>query len=163
MSLWFRLRAFARRLRRPASWDRALHDEVQAYLDHEIDDRMRSGMSPAEARRTALAESGGIEPVKEQVRAGATGAWFDTLRLDVRYACRALLHSRGFAIWVVGSLAIGMAVTIAALALLNAILVLPFPRRHGPEATRPGDSEPQLRSAGLLDPHVVPSRLLGAA
>lgn len=127
MSLWFRLRAFARRLRRPASWDRALHDEVQAYLDHEIDDRMRSGMSPAEARRTALAESGGIEPVKEQVRAGATGAWFDTLRLDVRYACRALLHSRGFAIWVVGSLAIGMAVTIAALALLNAILVLPFP------------------------------------
>ena len=71
--------------------------------------------------------SRGIEPVKEQVRAGATGAWFDALGRDVRYTCRALMHSRGFAIWVVGSLAIGMAVTIAALALLNATLVLPFP------------------------------------
>lgn len=52
---------------------------------------------------------------------------FDPLRQDVRYACRALTHSRGYASWVVGSLAIGMAVTIAALALLNATLVLPFP------------------------------------
>jgi putative ABC transport system permease protein len=126
-ALWSRVRACVRRWRRPASWDRALHDEMRAYLDHEIDDRIRSGMSPAEARRTALAEFGGIAPVKEQVRAGATGAWFDALGRDVRYGCRALMHSRGFAIWVVGSLAIGMAVTIAALALLNAILVLPFP------------------------------------
>ncbi len=127
-ALWSRVRACVRRWRRPASWDRALHDEVQSYLDHEIEDRIQSGMSPAEARRTALAESGGIEPVKEQVRAGATGAWFDALGRDVRYGCRALMHSRGFAIWVVGSLAIGMAVTIAALALLNATLVLPFPQ-----------------------------------
>jgi predicted permease len=46
---------------------------------------------------------------------------------DLRYACRALLNSRGFTAWIVGSLALGMAVTIAALALLNAMLVLPFP------------------------------------
>ncbi|MGB2717028.1 MAG: ABC transporter permease [Vicinamibacterales bacterium] len=46
---------------------------------------------------------------------------------DTRSAWGALLHSRGFAIWVILSLAIGMSVTIAALALLNALLVLPFP------------------------------------
>jgi predicted permease len=49
------------------------------------------------------------------------------VRQDLRDACRALRHSRGFAAWVVASLAIGMAITIAALALLNAALVLPFP------------------------------------
>jgi hypothetical protein len=38
---------------------------------------------------------------------------------DLRYACRALQHSRAFTAWVVGSLAIGMAVTIAAVAFLN--------------------------------------------
>jgi putative ABC transport system permease protein len=114
-------------MRRPASWERGLDDEVRAYLDHEIDARIDTGMSPSEARRTALADFGGVEQVKEHVRAGATGAWLDTLRQDVRYACRALTHSRGFAIWVVGSLAIGMAVAIAALALLNAFLILPFP------------------------------------
>jgi predicted permease len=45
---------------------------------------------------------------------------------DVRYAFRALRSSRGYAAWVIGSLAVGMAVTIAALALLNATMVLPF-------------------------------------
>jgi predicted permease len=47
---------------------------------------------------------------------------------DLRYALRALWHSRRFTGWVVSSLAIGMAVTIAALALLNASLILPFPQ-----------------------------------
>jgi predicted permease len=51
----------------------------------------------------------------------------DAFGQDVRAGLRALRHSRRFAGWVVGSLAIGMAVTIAALALLNASMVLPFP------------------------------------
>jgi predicted permease len=51
----------------------------------------------------------------------------DAFREDLRSASRALLGSRAFAAWVVGSLTIGMAVTIAALALLLASLVAPFP------------------------------------
>jgi putative ABC transport system permease protein len=47
---------------------------------------------------------------------------------DLRYALRALWHSRRFTGWVVSSVAIGMAVTIAALALLHASLILPFPQ-----------------------------------
>jgi hypothetical protein len=46
---------------------------------------------------------------------------------DLRNAVRALRHAAGYAGWVVGSPAIGMAVTVAALALLNAVMVLPFP------------------------------------
>ncbi|HJR60635.1 MAG TPA: FtsX-like permease family protein [Vicinamibacterales bacterium] len=61
----------------------------------------------------------------------AAGASFDILRQDVRQAGRALRHSRGFALWVVGSLAIGMAVAIAALAFLNALLFRPFPAVTG--------------------------------
>jgi predicted permease len=53
--------------------------------------------------------------------------WFDAACHDLRDARRALWHSRQFAIWVVGSLAIGMAVAIAALALLNAVQFRPFP------------------------------------
>jgi putative ABC transport system permease protein len=47
---------------------------------------------------------------------------------DLRYGLRALWQSRRFTGWVVSSLAIGMAATIAALALLNASLILPFPQ-----------------------------------
>ena len=53
--------------------------------------------------------------------------WFDTLWADLRGAVRSLQHSRRYTGWVVGSLAIGMAVTIAALALLNAVMFSPFP------------------------------------
>ena len=127
MSVRSRLRAFVRRIRRPASWERELHEELHAYLDHEIDARIEAGMSPAEARRTAYRDLGGVDQVKEHVRSGATGAWLDMLGQDVRYAYRALRHSRAFTAWVVGSLAIGMAVAIAALALLNAALFKPFP------------------------------------
>jgi hypothetical protein len=52
---------------------------------------------------------------------------FDAFWCDLRSAWRALLHSRRYTGWVVGSLAIGMAVTIAALALLNAVMFSPFP------------------------------------
>ena len=52
---------------------------------------------------------------------------FGALAHDARDAWRALRSSPGYAAWVSGSLAIGMAVTIAALALLNAMLALPFP------------------------------------
>jgi predicted permease len=126
MTLWSRLRALAHRLRRPASWERALHDELQTYLHHEIETRIEAGMSPTEARRTAVADFGGVEQVKEHVRSSATGAWVDTVVQDIRYACRSLRSSRAYSIWVIGSLAIGMAVTIAALAVLNALLVAPF-------------------------------------
>ena len=45
---------------------------------------------------------------------------------DIRDAFRSLRRSGAFTAWVVGSLVIGMAVAIAALALLNAALLLPF-------------------------------------
>jgi putative ABC transport system permease protein len=50
----------------------------------------------------------------------------DAIRQDLRSARRAVMHARAFTAWVVGSLALGMAVTVAALALLNATLLAPF-------------------------------------
>ena len=52
---------------------------------------------------------------------------FDGVVNDVRSAVRSLRHSRTYTLSVIGTLAIGMAVTIAALALLNASMILPFP------------------------------------
>jgi hypothetical protein len=49
------------------------------------------------------------------------------MKEDVRSAWRAVRHAPGYTVWVVGSLAIGMAVMIAALALLSALLVRSFP------------------------------------
>src|SRR5215203_3696933 len=50
----------------------------------------------------------------------------DAIRQDLRSARRGILQARAFTAWVAGSLAVGMAVTVAALALLNATLLAPF-------------------------------------
>lgn len=126
IAVWARVRFVIQRWRSKPSWEASLDEELRAYLAHDIDDRMAGGLSHAEARRAAHAALGGVEPVKEHVRTGVAGASLDVLLQDVRHAARSLRRAHTYAPWVVASLAIGMSVAIAAIALLNATMVLPF-------------------------------------
>ena len=124
---WSRLKALTRRLATGAKTDCALDDEIQAYLREDIDARIRSGDSLEEARRAALAELGGVEQVKERVRDVRTGAWLDALSQDVRYGVRTLVKTPDYSLSVVGSLSLGIASVIAAVAFTNGIALRPFP------------------------------------
>jgi hypothetical protein len=73
-----------------------LDDEVRAYVDMITDERTAAGMSPSEARRTALADFGGVEQVKQAVRDRRTGAGIELLWYDVRFGLRQLRKSPGF-------------------------------------------------------------------
>jgi hypothetical protein len=62
------LRAWLRRL--AGLWpnerrERELADEIEGNLQMHIDDNLRSGITPDEARRDAVMKLGGIEPTKE--------------------------------------------------------------------------------------------------
>ena len=48
--------------------ERELDAELRAHVRLHIDDNLRAGMSPAEARRVAHARLGGVEQVKERCR-----------------------------------------------------------------------------------------------
>lgn len=55
MSVWRALRPAVRRLRTMISrarFERGMDDEMRHHLDLEIEDRIRRGMTPEEARRT---------------------------------------------------------------------------------------------------------------
>ena len=54
-----------------------LDAEVRAYMDALVDEKMRAGVTPEEAKRHARIEAGGIEQVKEEVRRARPGAWLD--------------------------------------------------------------------------------------
>jgi hypothetical protein len=128
MSTWWpRLKALTRRLATGEKADRALDEELQAYLREDIEARIRSGDSPDEARRAALVELGGVEQVKEQVRDARTGAWLDTLLQDLRYGVRTLVKTPGYSLSVVGSLSPGIASVMVAVAFANGITFRPFP------------------------------------
>ena len=48
--------------------ERELADELESHLQLHIDDNLRAGMTPVEARRQALIKLGGIEQTKEIYR-----------------------------------------------------------------------------------------------
>lgn len=125
--LWFRLRAAFGRLLGPGAGDAELSDEVRSFVEHDTDARIRSGMTAEDARRATLVELGGVEQVKERVREDRSGAFWESLARDVRYAMRSLGQARGFSFSVIGSLSLGFGATILAFAIVNGAFLRPFP------------------------------------
>ena len=128
-----------RRLASIASWilrrdriEQQLDDEIRAFIEMSTTDRIREGVSPTEARRLALAEIGGVERMKEIVRAGRHGALLDDLGRDVRYAFRLLARQRMFAAVIVGTLALGIGANVALFSVVNSVLLRPLPY-HEPD------------------------------
>ena len=71
--------------------ERELDDEVRFHLDLQIEDNLKAGMNPAEARYAALRSFGGIEPMKERYRERRAFALVETIGQDIdvplRYIC----------------------------------------------------------------------------
>jgi hypothetical protein len=87
--------------------DREREEEIQEHLRMHIDDNVRAGMNPDEARREALLKFGGIEPAKEAYRDRRGLPWLETLWQDLRHGVRALGKQPGFTAVVVLTLALG--------------------------------------------------------
>ena len=131
-----RLRFFVVRVlnlfrRRPI--ERELDAELQAYVELDAAENIRRGMAPQEARRTALARSGGLEAIEEQCRDVHRFRALDDLWRDFQFGFRRL-HARPIlAVVAVAVLAIGIGANTVIFALLDALLLRPLP---GPDPHR---------------------------
>jgi hypothetical protein len=65
--------------------DRDASDEFRAHLQFHIDDNLRAGMTPDEARRDALLRFGGVGLAKEQHRDRRGMPGLDALIRDLLY------------------------------------------------------------------------------
>jgi len=106
-----------------------LDEELRYHLEKEIQENLRKGMSPEEARRRAGVEFGGVERTKEQVRDVRGARGLDDLRQDLRYTFRRMGKSPAFSFSVVLTLAVGIGATVAMFSVLDAALFrsLPYP------------------------------------
>jgi predicted permease len=125
--MWCRLRAVLHRSVDGGAGDADLSEELRAFVEHDAESKMRSGLTPEDARRAALIELGGAEQVKERVREDRAGAGLESMLRDVRYAVRSVGQARRFSFSVIGSLSLGLAAMIVAFAFINGALLRPFP------------------------------------
>ena len=130
---WYRLQAMLRRLLDGGAGDAELSEELRAFVDHDADSKIRSGMTPGDARRAALIELGGAEQVKERVREVRAGVRWEGIFRDIRYAMRSLGRAPGFSSSVIGNLSLGLAAMIVAFALINGSLRRPSSSIQDPD------------------------------
>ena len=89
--------SFFRNLFAKAQVDRDLDEEVRAYIDLLVAEKIKAGMHPDDARRAARAEAGTPEYIMDEVRDVRRGATLETTLQDMRYGSRLLRRSPGFA------------------------------------------------------------------
>ena len=127
MGMGSRLTSALRTLLHKQRVESELDTEIRSYVDAIADEKIESGISPAEARRQALAECGGLEQVKEAVRDQSASTTVESVIQDIRYGLRQMRRNPAFTWTAVITLGLGIGATTAIFSAVYALLLRPLP------------------------------------
>ncbi len=145
---WRRQIAKFRGLFGRGSRGRELREEFCAHLAMEEEENLESGMSPEEARYTALRRFGNVTSAHE--RSGEMWGWnsLETLLQDVRYGLRQLRRSPGFTAVAVLTLALGIGANTAIFSLIDAVMLRMLPVQTPEELLQVQYGDPNWNGEG---------------
>jgi macrolide transport system ATP-binding/permease protein len=105
-------------------------EEIESHLQMHVEDNLRCGMTPEQARRDAILKLGGVESTMQAYREAGSIPFLEKLLQDIRFAIRQVAKHPGFALIATLILALGIGASTAIFSAVNPILFQPLPYLH---------------------------------
>ena len=143
---WFNiLRDRIRALRQREDVINDIDREMRLHLEMQVDANIRAGMSPAEARETAMRSFGNLNRAVDAAYDVKGGGIFETLAQDIRYGVRMLAKHKAFTSIAIITLALGIGANTAIFSVVNELLLRPLPYRDADRITTVWEVSPRGR------------------
>ena len=117
-----------------------------------IDDNIRAGMSPQEARRVAVMKLGGVDQTKEAYRDRSTIPFLESVVQDLRFTLRQLRKNPAFTFTATVMIALGIGASVAIFAFVDAALIKPLPYQNPSRLLFVTETTPDIPRANISYP-----------
>jgi predicted permease len=122
-ALWTRLKG----LLHSGGSEQDFSKELESHIAMHVDDGVRSGLTPDEARRWAILQLGGKEQVMQTQRERHGLPWLESLTRDFRYSFRTLAKHPAVTAIAVLSIALGIGANATIFSMVSRFVLRPAP------------------------------------